>query len=272
MKMLRSLPYLVIFLVNLLVGFLGGSQILPERAGKTYPIIEKADILEDSIPTLANGQRSILLVTVDRFDTRNPRLTGVWAVLYVPTNPRLTLLPIFPALNGGIAGDELAKTFRIRQESGTPKLDQAFTSLIEQQIPWWSGYILLDQTALAEVVNLWVYSPGAIKDSSAVKRSNGSTKEYGKQVISNLPDVWEDPYSALFSQASLFQELCWGMAWAETGIEASQYREHIKLIKDHFSTDLDPQVVLTEIQNLRGLGGSLVCEFPTLSVQARIIK
>lgn len=268
MKKLRSLPYLVIFLVNLLVGYLGGSKVLPDRTGLAYPVIEQTAGLANSIPALANGQRSILLITVDRLEAQHPRLTGVWAVLYVPDNPRLTLLPIFPALNRSELGDELAKSFRIQQEAGARRLDPAFIRIIQEQIPWWSGYILLDKAALAEVVDYLVYSPAPRPDSSPFNQSSDPAKGYGSQAVAGLRDAGEDPYSALFSQASLYQELCWGLAWRE----ANQTREPAGLINKHFSTDLNPEEILTEIQELRGLGGSLVCEFPTLSVQARIVK
>jgi hypothetical protein len=271
MKKLRGIPYLAIFLLNLLVGFLGGSKVLPERTGLAYPIIEKTGAMDNSIPALANEQRSILLVTVDDLDASKPRLTGVWAVLYVPTNPRLTLLPIYPTLNRG-SEDKLANSFRLYKEAGTSRLDPAFVSLLEEHIPWWSGYILLDHTALTEVVNYWAYSPGLIRESSLFGSSSNVAKHYGSQVISDLPSVWEDPYSSLFSQASLYQELCWGATWTDTGFEAGQTLEHMAQIKNHYSTDLDPETILAEMQSLRGLGGSLVCEFPTISVQARIVK
>jgi hypothetical protein len=266
MKKLHSLPYLVIFLANLLAGFLAGSKVLPEKAGKTYPIIEGASGMDSSVPALANGQRSILLVTVDKLEARKPRLTGVWAVLYVPGNPHLTLLPIYPVLTGQDSGDELANRFGIQQDGSTLRLDQTFTKQIQEYIPWWSGYLLLDQEAVSGIVDYWVNSPGTNRTSI------DTMKQSGNKAFSDLPYAWEDPFSALYSQASLYQELCWGMAWSETGFEVSQAREHISLIKNHFSTDLDPLLILNEIKNLRGLSGSLVCEFPTLSVQARIVK
>jgi hypothetical protein len=272
MKKLRSLPYLVIFLLNLLIGFLGGSQVLPERTGKAYPIFVQTAGMDSPIPALANGQRSILLITVDKLEARKPRLTGVWAILYVPTNPRVTLLPIYPALNQKETGEELANSFRIQQSAGSPSLDPAFISLIQEQIPWWSGYILVDQTALAEVVDLWVYPPGLGRNISPSNAGSRSADHSGSQLVSDIPKVWEDPYSALFSQASLYQELCWGVAWAGAGLDASQTQEALAGIRKHFSTDLDPEIFVKEIQNLREQGGSLVCEFPTLSVQARIVK
>jgi hypothetical protein len=272
MKKLRSLPYLVIFLVNLLVGFLGGSKVFPERAGNIYPMVELAVQMDNPIPAMANGQRSILLITVDKLDARKPRLTGVWALLYVPTNPRLTLIPVFPTLNNRDTKGELAKSFKIQQEASSRKLDPTFIRLIQEQIPWWSGHIILDQRALAEVVDLWVYSSGMISNNSPSNDDKRSAKNNRIQIISDLSDAWDDPYSALFSQASLYQELCWGMAWSEIDFKTSQTQELVIAIRKHFSSDLDPELILTEILNLRDLGGNFICEFPTLSVQARVIK
>jgi hypothetical protein len=267
MKKLGNYPYLAIFLANLLVGYLGGSRVFLEKPGDTAPLLEQTTAPGQSIPALANGQRSLLLISVDRLDERKPRLTGVWVVLYVPSDARLTLLPIFPALSAKGTTDELARTFSIYKEADAPRLNPAFVESVKQHIPWWSGFILMDEIALAEIIDVWVGPAGISARSTA-----SSGKQYASQLISDLPRVWDDPYSALFGQASLYQEICWGVAWAENGFHASQLQERIHLFEKHLSTDLDPLLVLSELQNLRGQGGSLICEFPTLSVQARIVK
>jgi hypothetical protein len=267
MKKLGSLPYLAIFLANLLVGYLGGSRVLPEKPGDTALPLEQTTAPGQSIPALANGQRSLLLISVDKLDERKPRLTSVWVVLYVPSDARLTLLPIFPALSAKDTLDELTRNFSIHKEADSPRLNPAFEESVRQHIPWWSGFILMDEIALAEIIDIWVGSTGVSAGSNP-----SSGKQFGSQLISELPRAWDDPYSALYSQASLYQEICWGVAWAENGFHASQLQERITLFEKHLSTDLDPLLILSELQNLRGQGGSLMCEFPTLSVQARIVK
>ena len=263
MKYLRSSLYLAIFLTNLLIGYLGGLRVLPTSLEKVASIAKSEPVFADTpIPSLANGQRSLLLITVDQLEARQPQLTGIWLVLYVPSDPRLTLLPIYPALSMKDAGNELSDAFRLQNKAGHLSPDPQFLDLVRAHVPWWSGYILLDEAAIAEVIDFMV---------NFEKASKSPDPNHFSQVMSDL-SIWEDPYAALFGQASLYQEMCWGLAWMESGTALAQIQDRFALKAGHFSTDLIPDQILAELQNLRGQAGSIVCEFPTLSVQARIVK
>lgn len=272
MKKLSRLPYLAVFLANLLVGYLGGSRVLPVKPADSSPSVVHSAAPGETIPALANGQRSLLLVTVEDLEARKPRLTSVWMLLFVPTDSRLTLLPIFPSLPMIDSGAELVESFRIHEAAGTLSLDPVFLENVRKHVPWWSGYILLDETALAEVANKWMFSSGVSQEASTSIFTGSSEQPDGSRAVAGLPHAWDDPYSALFGQASLYQELCWGLAWANGGFQTGQLQALSTSVEKHFSTDLDPQLILSEFQNLTGRGGNLVCEFPTLSVQARVVK
>jgi hypothetical protein len=263
MKYLRGFPYLAIFLTNLLIGYLGGLRVLPANPEKALSSGKSDLIFADTpIPSLANGQRSLLLITVDQLESRQPQLTGVWLVLYVPSDPRLTLLPIYPTPSAKDAGNDLFDAFQLQNIAGQLSPDPLFLDLVRESVPWWSGYILLDEAAIAEVIDFMV---------NFEKASQSPNPNHFSQVVSDMR-TWNDPYAALFGQASLYQEICWGMAWMESSTELAQIQDRFTLKEGHFSTDLIPGLVLAELQNLRGQAGSIVCEFPTLSVQARIIK
>jgi hypothetical protein len=263
MKYLRGFLYLAIFLTNLLVGYLGGLRVIPANPKEAASLAHSESVIADTpIPSLANGQRSLLLITADQLEAREPRLTGIWLVLYVPSDPQLTLLPIFPAPSTKDAGKELSDAFRLQNNAGMISPDPQFLELVRQQIPWWSGYILLDEPAIAEMIDFMVYFE---------KASQSPDPSHSNQILSEL-SLWEDPYSALFGQASLYQEMCWGIAWMEAGTTLVQLQDRFAFKQGRFSTDLTPDHLLAELQNLRGQAGSIVCEFPTLSVQARIIK
>jgi hypothetical protein len=263
MKYVRSLPYLAIFLANLLVGYLGGLRIFPAISRQTGSIAQSATVVSDTpIPSLANDQRSLLLITMDKLEESQPHLTGIWLVVYIPSDPRLTLLPVYPAPSIKDSGKELSDAFRLQNNAGFLSPDPLFLDLIRAQVPWWSGYILLDEAAIAEVIDFMTNFQQASPDTDPAHKS---------QVLSELSQ-WEDPYSALFGQASLYQEMCWGMAWMASGTDLAQIHDQFTLREGHFSTDLVPDQILAELQNLRGQGGNIVCEFPTLSVQARVVK
>jgi hypothetical protein len=263
MKYLRSIPYLTIFLTNLLIGYLGGLRVLPTNLRQAASNANSTAIITDTpIPSLANGQRSLLLLTVDQLETHQPQLTGIWLVLYVPSDPRLTLMPIYPAPDMNDSGKEFSDAFKLETKAGALSPDPVFLDLIKKQVPWWSGYILLDEAAIGEVINFMANFQQASKSLET---------NHFSQIVPELKR-WEDPYSALFGQASLYQEMCWGMAWMESGVKLVKIQDRFHLMEGHFSTDLAPDQLLAELQNLRGQGGSIVCEFPTLSVQARIVK
>jgi hypothetical protein len=263
MKYLRSFLYLAIFLTNLLVGYLGGLRVFPANPKEAVSLAHSESIVADTpIPSLANGQRSLLLITADQLEAREPRLIGVWLVVYVPSDPRLTLLPIFPAPSMKDAGKELSDAFRLQNNAGHMSPDPQFLEIVRELIPWWSGYILLDEPAIAEMIDYMVYFE---------KASQSPNPNHFSQILSEL-SMWQDPYSSLFGQASLYQEMCWGIAWMEAGTTLAQLQDRFAFKQGHFSTDLTADHILAEIQNLRGQAGSIVCEFPTLSVQARIVK
>jgi hypothetical protein len=263
MKYLRCVPYLAIFLANLLIGYLGGLRVLPASQMEAVSMaISDSVIANAPIPSLANGQRSLLLITVDRLEAPQPHLTGIWLVLYIPSDPRLTFLPIYPTPPMKDGGKELTDAFRLNNNGSFTSPDALFLDLIRKHVPWWSGYILLDESAMVEVVDIMTKGEMASKNSDSNQYSQG---------MSEL-SIDRDPYSALFGQASLYQDICWGVAWMESGTELAELRNHFALEEGHFSTDLLPDQILADLQNLRGQGGSIVCEFPTLSVQARIVK
>lgn len=263
MKYLRSIPYLAIFLANLLIGYLGGLRVLPTNQREAASTAKSTSIITDTpIPSLANGQRSLLLITVDQLEKQQPQLTGIWLVLYVQSDPRLTLMPIYPAPDMKDSGKELSDAFHLQNNAGSIGPDPIFLDLIKKQVPWWSGYILLDDAAIVEVIDFMANFQQASKSLEPTHFS---------KIVSEL-SMWEDPYAALFGQASLYQEMCWGMAWLESGTQLAKIQDRFALKEGHFSTDLVADQILAELQNLRGQGGSIVCEFPTLSVQARIVK
>jgi hypothetical protein len=263
MKYLRFLPYLAIFLANLLIGYHGGLRILSASSGEAAFITNSDHVIENTpIPSLPNGQRSLLLITADQFVAQQSHLSGVWLLIYVPSDPRLTFLPIFPSPSVKDAGKELSDSFHLDHIAGHFVPNPIFLERIREHVPWWSGYIMMDNSAVAEVINLMV-------DYDSTSQSTDS--DHFSQVVTESI-TWEDPYSALFGQASLYQEMCWGVAWMKANPELPQIQDRFVLKEGHFSTDLNPEQILAELQDLRGQGGSIVCEFPTLTVQARIVK
>ena len=263
MRYLRLFPYLALFLASLLIGYLGGLRVFD---GSTLLASLKTGdeglISNLSIPALANEQRSILLITADQLESHRPQLTGVWLVMYTPSEPSITLLPVYPAPSMNRTVKELAREFRLDKRDGNLVPVSGFFDLIRNQIPRWSGYILLDEAALGELTDL-------------MTRFGNPSSKPGTNPASQLgseSQVGEDPFLILIKQASHYQDLCWGVAQVGPMNDLTELPDLFTLQNGHFSTDLIPAQLLAEIQNLAGEGKNIVCDFPTLSVQARNIE
>jgi len=263
MRYLRLFPYLALFLANLLVGYLGGLRVFDANPLQALQQTSEEGIISSmSLPTVVDEQRSILLITADQLEAPRPQLTGIWLVMYTPSEPRITLLPVYPAPSMNHTVKELARTFRLDDNEGNLVPVSSFFDLIRNQIPRWSGYILLDEAALGELTGLMVsYGNPSSKPVPNPSSKLGSESQEG-----------EDPFLILIKQASRYQDLCWGVAQVGSMNDLTESHYLLALRNRHLSTDLNPVQFLAEFQNLAGEGKSIVCDFPTLSVQARNVE
>lgn len=263
MRYLRLLPYLALFLANLLVGYLGGLRVFDANPVQALRMIGEEGIFASrSIPSLVDEQRNILLITADHLEASRPQLTGIWLVMYTPTEPRITLLPVYPAPSMNHTVKELARAFRLDNNEGDFVPRSSFFDLIRKQIPRWSGYILLDEPALGELTGLLVsYGNPSSRQATNPSSQLGSESQEG-----------DDPFLILIKQASRYQELCWGVAQVGSMDELTELPDLLTLRNNHLITDLIPTQLLAEFQNLAGEGKNIVCDFPTLSVQAQNVE
>lgn len=263
MRYLRIFPYLALFLATLLVGYLGGLRVFDGSSLQTSLKGGKAGFISNvSIPALANEQRSILLITADQLDTTRPQLTGIWLVMFFPSDPRITLLPVYPAPSMNHTVLELARAFRLNHSEGNLVPVSSFFDLIRKQIPSWSGYILLDEAAIGEMTDLMASYGKAFSESK--KKPNSQ--------LGPGTHVGEDPYLILIKQASNYQDMCWGVAQMGSTNDLAELPDLFTLQYGHLITDLRLAQLLADIQNLAGEGKNIVCDFPTLSVQAHNVE
>lgn len=197
-------------------------------------------------------QQNILVIGVDRLDAPTPNLVSVWLIIGMPNSPHLMLLPIYPdpvpALgNSSSTGEKLASIFQLdANQSPHPSFFDALQTLDL----WWNAYILLDETALAEVIGF----TGSF--------SNISQNE--AKIVENVPDPWSDPLGALFGQAEIVQNLCRRTALMST-VANWQYLNLYETIQEHIRSDLDVKSIISAWQGLLAQGGRISCEFPTLA-------
>lgn len=262
-KKLPSIPYLIVFIASLLVGYRTGSGFsipdLAEKQSKVSPPTQSRPL-----EVLANGQRSILFVLVDEIQSSSPRLESVWVILYMPGDPRLTLMPIFPSATGNSprVEEELLASFKIQWKGGAPAIHMDFLKALESMDFWWSGSVLLDEQALSQIIAS-VEAQG--RPAIWTRLFNGTQPE--KENAPIFPARRDDKQAALLDQVNFYQELCWNAVKGASSGEDSEGFDILELMPDHLIIDFDFDQLKAELQDLRGHGSSLYCEFPVLSVQ-----
>jgi hypothetical protein len=256
-KKLANLPFLIIFLTSMSLGFRAGSDfILPVKLEiPTLP----APPEPRQLSVLASGQRSVLVVVADDLHAEEPRLESAWLVLYLPENPRITLMPIFPTLSRDISSDEkILEKFAVQRAEGARRLDDEFLQYLRELEFWWSGYILLDKEGLSQI-SLSLIAPG---NQGKWWAAGHDILEIEKTPLSNLPSVWGTETVSAADQARFYLDLCKQAAHYSSSQPGTAHFEMADLIPDHLNLDFYVDQLNKEIQALKKHGTSLSCEFP----------
>src|SRR4030042_446000 len=226
MKNLSLLNFLL-FICFLVIGYTVSTRFYRSDYGilpSTKRLVTSAS--QNSIETMNNGQRSILLISASSISTSNPHLESIWLLTYFSSDTTIRLLPIFPTGNKPISDFEqqLDHSFDLNKKNGILVLDQDFITLLEKNNYWWSGYFLFDEVALAKLFN-------PLGDIVL----NGKTLS-GEQALKELPEVLENPQEAYSFQIALLQSACHKLLDVHPDPDMSQI---ISFFPNHILTDLD---------------------------------
>jgi hypothetical protein len=285
MKVQRLPIYLIVFSVFLACGFLAGRMISsaaqqslvtqnPDRqetniqrpSRLAFPLPNLDALTKDSERTSSklqsntdNGQapiqQNILVIGVDKLQSPRPRLESIWLILYFTDSTHLTLMPIYPAIPVDEIGSTMDNTATEQNfEMGTDHKpsDKLFSTLKDKNI-WWNGYLVLDNTAVAELVDFTANARGVLPSYQS-----------GAYAIASLSLIWENPQKALHDQTKLLQELCVATAQLSNIPDVSSLYESIT---EHVVSDLDLHQLINEWQIRLTQSGRLTCEFPFLNTQ-----
>jgi hypothetical protein len=208
-------------------------------------------------PWVEKEQKNLLVIGVDRLNSSRPVLESAWLVLYYPGVAHYSFIPLFPAQ--GNPNPDLDQA--IRQAF---KLDKdhspsaAFLNALRSAGAWWDHYIILDEMALAELIDLSA-------NPTHAERVTGL-----ELVAASLGKG--DLGAPVASQAGLIATACRGMdlpALPEdlAGLMASY--------GDHLRTDMKPRQIFdalswlaeTHAENSPEGQSALVCEFPTIPTE-----
>ena len=244
MKKRRRLAYLLLLGFSLAVGGWLGYQFGNVGA------VAQTPTPPESIPEPARAdQRSLLVLGVDRVDSSEARLQGVWYAVYRQNSPRITLVPLFPALTEGDStrAVELDEAFRLRSDGA---VDPAFFKAVSENFGMsWDAYVLLDDIAIMEIVDFF----GGV--------SVNGERVSGPRAVGGIPRAWEDPPVAVLGQAFLLESLCREITFDSI---PKNYEKILSLIPEHLRSELTTQQAFSDWLGLLSSGSALACEFPSL--------
>ncbi|MDX1436160.1 MAG: hypothetical protein R3335_05075 [Anaerolineales bacterium] len=242
-KRRRWFAYLLLFGISLAVGGWLGFKF--GEFGKAPPATEFPISTEAPRP----DQRSLLIVGVDRVDSMEARLQGVWYVVYRQNLPRITLIPLYPALPGSDSSRQsrLEDGFRMRSDG---VVDPAFFRLARDSFSIsWDGHVLLDEIAMIEIVDFF----GGIE-------INGE-RISGPLAVGAIPQAKDRSPDAVLQQAFLLEALCQDITFESA---PKTYEKILSLIPDHLQTELTRDEAFNDWLGLLSSGDPLLCEFPSL--------
>jgi hypothetical protein len=251
MRTIRVAFLLVVFLASLFVGYQAGQSIELNKTGSELNPL--AYTLMPSPPPVAyaNGQRSVLMITVNRFDESKPRLESAWLVLVVPPDPRLTLMPVYPSLQDPEGSEKLAEAFKLEKLGDEQRLGTEFLQLMRDQEIWWSDTAVFDRVGL-EILLAYLDSRGQTFDP-------GRAAPLSASILDDM-DGAETMKDRLVLQTSLFEEICWQAGQFDVRPGLSSLFGNLD---GHVIASARPDQTIAALRALELSAGGLYCEFPT---------
>lgn len=238
----------------LVLGFSVSTKLDPtEQSSLSEAVNMMTTSSSNSIQSMNNGQRTILVIGVDSLDVSNPQLVSMWMVTYLPADSNLRLLPIYPSGQETISDFEarLNHSFSIKRNNDIQVLSQDFIRLLEENNYWWSGYLVLDYVALTHLFN----SLGDVMINDQISS--------GDKAILDLTHAADSPEKAFSTQLAIVQTACRNLTEL---MDNPYWSNDISLVSDHLLTDMDLQQYVLEWKASLSGEQSPNCRFPTLEL------
>jgi hypothetical protein len=235
MKPIRLLPFFF-FLINALFGI---------ALGSSFSLCQAESTPGRAMPTLANAQRTILLLVVDRLKPE-AKLVAAWTLIYAPELRSPAWIPLYPALPSSdpAYAEELFQSFSLTQDI---QPDPAFLDTLRQHNLAWSGYIVLDGDAILETMKFFDIPtrPRNLTDWLMLS----STRPQGHD-------------AALRNQIVLLDSICTSAAAQPNPFDLLKLYPRLR---KHLKSDLDLRLAFSEWKQFFYPGADLQCQFPPIT-------
>jgi hypothetical protein len=202
-----------------------------------------------STASLANGQRGLLVLGVDRLASPGPRLQSAWLVAYFPGKSLVTLVPLYPqaAVLPSPSGHSLERAFQL-DAAGAPSPE--FLERLQEMRLAWSGYLVIDEIGMIALLD---FVGGVTLEGRELD---------GAIAVGAVPLPWLDPAAALHGQSELLAAACRKVSQAAPPGDVQQF---LAEIQPYIRTDLNLSQVTKDWFDLVGNQNVLACEFPLAS-------
>jgi hypothetical protein len=254
--------YFFLIIIGLLAGTRAGLSLsIPTLPEKTEPVVQKET---RNLTILPNEQRSLLFVVVDDLANEVPRLRNIWLILYMPHNPKVTLMPVFPSPMDAVPpfDEELFASFHLVKEEDTASIENSFLDLLRIKEITWSGVILIDEIGMIEIAN-------SLSSSNKLFNLSNRSQNYlniNAAISKSYLAARTDRLPSLKEQGHFYHELCWEAIRDQSSTAAGIPPIVVQLIPEHLVLDFDLEDFSGEFDLLREHGNNLLCEIPALGI------
>lgn len=242
MRILRSLFFIISITIVILVILIFSLNQNGMAAGKKRI---------SGIPGV-HQQKNVLFLVTDRLDTSKPGLRSAWLLIQVSSNSNLTFLPIYPSLSEDEYPEieNLGTTFSINEDGS---LSSEFVEILKTKDIQWDEYLLLDELALAGLVELLdgVWISNELVDSQAIALGTHFT---------NL-----DQNAVLINQAQMLSELCRSVPLMAIHPDFSLKVANLII---HSNSSMSLTEVKQAIAQVTEPESMFSCEFPSLNLDS----
>lgn len=268
MKKIRFIIFLGLFIGALYIGYhMGFSSPAPVMPVEAKKPAETSMV--SPAPVLASGQISLLVVMVDDLTSARPRLESAWMLEFVPPDPRLTLLSVYPSFSSNDSQQDasLVSAFRVETSPDTLQVGQAFLKVLQDRKFFWNGAVLLDKYALAQTLD---YFNRPQPEQSLDQQPSAQPVGYpdGTAKVARIPSSSQNAQMALFAQAAFIQDLCQSASQRDPLLDSASQDELGKLLEKHYSASLVQGQILPRLKAFLSEQAAVFCVFPNLPIQS----
>jgi hypothetical protein len=251
MKMIHIFFRAGVFSFFLIAGFSIGTQ--RSEFQNFFDLLQARYHQGEMIPSLNNGQRSLLIISTPDITVENPELESIWLLTYIPGNSPITFLPIYPSpvRTNTPKDDCLTNAFKVRKLGAKYLLDPEFINLLKERKIWWSGYILLDHNTTRQIIDIL----------SEIVENEISSSEF--QISEYFPPIKQQPYQLLAYQTEIMQDVCWYIS----KMSLTDHSIIFDAMKGHLFSNLNDIAIENEWYTYQQNSTLMGCDFPFLNLQ-----